>query len=180
MNFLQWIGSILGGADKIARTFVGSKQERDQQSHTEFQTVQMSYQAEYTNNGGVFNALVDGINRLVRPLFTFGTIGLFVWAVVEPQPFTGAMSALSAMPIELWTIEGTIIAFWFGSKSIFGDKHKYAYPYKTPKIMTETVHTHEIVIEDDTPHVQRSIDLSTVDNDVIREWLDKCQNSLPK
>ena len=175
MNLFNWFGALFGGADKIAKTFVGSKQERDQQNHDEFQTVQSSYQAEYSNTGGIFNSLVDGINRLVRPFFTFGTIALFIWAVIDATAFIDAMGALKTVPIELWTIEGTIIAFWFGSKSIFGDKHKYAYQHKTPKVVT--VRSHEVVTEDDTPHeqkqsaVQTLVDLSKVDNTVIEKWL---------
>lgn len=172
MNWFDWIGGIFGGVDKVAKTFVGSKQERDQQAHDEFSQVQNSYQAEYTNTGGLFNSLVDGINRLVRPLFTFGTAYMFIWAVVDADAFIKAMTALQSVPAELWMIEGTIIAFWFGSKSIFGDKHKYSYKYKAPKIVTKTETTHEVVnVLDDTPAVQKNVDLSKVDNTVIAEWL---------
>lgn len=173
MNIFNWIPDIIGGVGKITKTFVGSQQQRDQQNHDEFQTVQASYQAEYTNSGGWFNGLVDGINRLVRPLFTFGTIALFGWAIVEPAAFITAMGALKTIPIELWTIQGTIIAFWFGSKSIFGDRHKYSYQFKAPKIATK--HRHEIITEDDTPQDHKQVPVRNVDNDVVRAWL-KTQN----
>lgn len=170
MNWIfDGIKSIITGGNNVVKTLVGSKQERDKQSHDEFTQVQNSYQSEYTNTGGFFNSLVDGINRLVRPIYTFGTISLFIWAVRDAEGFKTAMAALNSVPEELWMIMGTITFFWFGSKSIFKDRHKYNYKYTAPKVVN--THTVEVVDSDDTPTVQKNVDLSTVDNKVIKDWL---------
>lgn len=75
-------------------------------------------------------------------------------------------------------IMGTIIAFWFGSKSIFGDQHKYSYQFKARKVIEK--HTIEIVDEENTPHeakdipevhIQNKVPDRNIDNDVVREWL---------
>lgn len=65
-----------------------------------------------------WDSLVDGINRLVRPLFTFGVLALFVWACIEPVSFSAAMTALQLIPENLWLIMGTIIVFWFGDRML--------------------------------------------------------------
>lgn len=165
------IGSISGGVSKVAGTFLGNQQERDQQTHESFQTVQASYQAEYTNSSGFLNSVVDGVNRLVRPLFTYGVLSLFGWSVVDPEEFVVAMRALEAVPEPLWYILGAIITFWFGSKSLFKDLPKYKYKYKVPKVITRTISTHEVVTDDDTPIDQKLVVNRNVDNDVIRAWL---------
>lgn len=67
-----------------------------------------------------WDSLIDGINRLVRPGFTFGTIYLFALAIVRPIEFHAAMQALAAVPDPLWIILGTIVVFWFGEKKLAG------------------------------------------------------------
>jgi len=65
-----------------------------------------------------WDSLVDGLNRLVRPLFTFGTLGLFVWACIEPISFSASMTALQLVPENLWIILGTVVVFWFGDRML--------------------------------------------------------------
>jgi hypothetical protein len=103
----------------VVKSVIGDRSERDAAVAAEAKAVQEGYQAEFTapeRHG--FNALVDGINRLVRPLFTYGIISLFIWAAIDPVGFTVAMTALGVVPEMLWYIIATIIAFWFGSRII--------------------------------------------------------------
>lgn len=69
-----------------------------------------------------WDSFVDGINRLVRPCFTFGTLAIFVWAAVDPITFSQTMVALALVPQYLWYILGTIVVFWFGQRAIQGIK----------------------------------------------------------
>ena len=65
-----------------------------------------------------WDSTVDGINRLVRPGFTFGTLYLFYLAIVEPIGFAASMQALALVPEPLWYLLGAVILFWFGGKKI--------------------------------------------------------------
>jgi hypothetical protein len=111
-------GGVLNGVQGITKTIWGDKSARDQQAHDEQQSVQAGYQAEFNapEKQGIFNQFVDGMNRLVRPFYTFGTMGLFVWCAVNPASFAVAMQAMVLIPEMLWYIMATIIAFWFGGR----------------------------------------------------------------
>ena len=97
-----------------------------------------------------WDSLVDGINRLVRPCFTFGTLAIFVWAAVDPITFSQTMVALALVPQYLWYILGTIVVFWFGQRAIEG--------IKAPSVSTaqvkQTIEQINAIKELTTPKVQ--------------------------
>lgn len=63
-----------------------------------------------------FDRLVNGLNRLPRPFLAFGTLGLFVYAMVDPVGFAARMVGLNAVPEPLWWLLGAIVAFYFGAR----------------------------------------------------------------
>jgi hypothetical protein len=63
-----------------------------------------------------FDRMVNGLNRLPRPMLAFGTLGLFVFAMVEPEGFARRMVGLNAVPEPLWWLLGAIVAFYFGAR----------------------------------------------------------------
>lgn len=113
-------GQALGGIPTLIKAFFGSKYDRERWGHEEQMAVQGAFAAEFAprENRTWWDSFVDGLNRLPRPIMTFGTIALFAWAVMDPAEFIGSMVALSAVPGMLWTIFLTIIGFWFGGRII--------------------------------------------------------------
>ena len=67
---------------------------------------------------GPFDRLVNGVNRLPRPFLAFGTIGLFVFAMVDPDGFAARMVGLEAVPEPLWWLLGAIVSFYFGAREL--------------------------------------------------------------
>ena len=63
-----------------------------------------------------FDRLVNGLNRLPRPVLAFGTLGLFTYAMVDPEAFAKRMVGLNAVPEPLWWLLGAIVAFYFGAR----------------------------------------------------------------
>jgi hypothetical protein len=63
-----------------------------------------------------FDRMVNGLNRLPRPLLAFGTLGLFIYAMVDPEAFARRMVGLNAVPEPLWWLLGAIVAFYFGAR----------------------------------------------------------------
>jgi hypothetical protein len=59
---------------------------------------------------------VNGLNRLPRPFLALGTVGLFVYAMMDPQAFSQRMVGLSAVPEPLWWLLGAVVAFYFGAR----------------------------------------------------------------
>ncbi|KGJ06390.1 Holin of 3TMs, for gene-transfer release [Paracoccus halophilus] len=65
---------------------------------------------------GWFDGFMNGLNRLPRPLLTLGTIGLFAYAMIEPQGFGLRMQNLNLVPEPLWWLLGAVISFYFGAR----------------------------------------------------------------
>lgn len=65
---------------------------------------------------GWFDRLVDGLNRLPRPLMAFGVIGLFVAALVAPVWFAARMQGFALIPEPLWWLLGVVVSFYFGAR----------------------------------------------------------------
>ena len=68
---------------------------------------------------GWFDRAVNGLNRLPRPLLAFGTIGLFIYAMVDPTKFAARMVGLNAVPEPLWWLLGAVVAFYFGARESY-------------------------------------------------------------
>ena len=58
---------------------------------------------------GWFDRLMDGLNRLPRPFLAFGTLGLFVVAMVDPVWFASRMQGIALVPDPLWWLMGAIV-----------------------------------------------------------------------
>lgn len=65
---------------------------------------------------GWFDRLMDGINRLPRPLMALGCLGLFISAMVDPIWFAARMQGIAVVPEPLWWLLGVIVSFYFGAR----------------------------------------------------------------
>lgn len=63
-----------------------------------------------------FDRLMDGINRLPRPLMALGCIALFVAAMVNPLWFAARMQGMALVPEPLWWLLGVVVSFYFGAR----------------------------------------------------------------
>ena len=110
--------SALGEAAKgVAEVFVPSATKRMEYSAEAQMAALRQLGEEYQHPAlSWFDRLVNGLNRLPRPFLAFGTIGLFVYAMVDPQAFAFRMVGLNAVPEPLWWLLGAIVAFYFGAR----------------------------------------------------------------
>lgn len=75
------------------------------------------FAAEFARHDqGFFDRLMNGLNRLPRPLLAFGTLGLFVSAMVDPIWFAQRMQGVALVPEPLWWLMGAIVSFYFGAR----------------------------------------------------------------
>lgn len=65
-----------------------------------------------------FDQLINGLNRLPRPMLALGTLGLFVYAMAEPAGFSDRMLGLQEVPEPLWWLLGAIVSFYFGAREL--------------------------------------------------------------
>ncbi|WP_375691243.1 holin family protein [Pseudooceanicola sp. LIPI14-2-Ac024] len=89
----------------------GARRDHDLQSAALEQ-----FAAEFAARRSWFDALIDGLNRLPRPLLALGTIGLMAAAMVDPDWFSARMVGLSLVPEALWWLMGAIVSFYFGAR----------------------------------------------------------------
>ncbi|MES2144093.1 MAG: holin family protein [Pseudomonadota bacterium] len=110
--------SALGDAAKgMAEVFVPSATRRMELSAEAQMAALNQFGDEFGNPSvGWFDRLVNGLNRLPRPFLAFGTIGLFVYAMVDPVQFARRMVGLNAVPEPLWWLLGAVVAFYFGAR----------------------------------------------------------------
>jgi hypothetical protein len=121
------IGALLG-ADKtiaavgdaargVAEVFTPSATRRMELSAEAQMAALRQLGAEYQlAPQGWFDRFVNGINRLPRPMMAFGTLGLFVYAMIDPESFARRMIGLNAVPEPLWWLLGAIVGFYFGAR----------------------------------------------------------------
>ena len=68
---------------------------------------------------GLFDWVMDAINRLPRPALALGTLGLFVAAMRDPVWFAERMQGIALVPEPLWWLLGAIVSFYFGARHQF-------------------------------------------------------------
>jgi len=113
-----------GGAESLGRTvgdvaqvFRPNATRRMELGHDAFAAAHASHGAEFAHaRPGWFDTLVNGMNRLPRPLLALGTLGLFVYAMADPPGFTLRMRGLAEVPEPLWWLLGAVVAFYFGAR----------------------------------------------------------------
>lgn len=129
------IGKVLGGpgavsalgtaAKGISEVFVPSATRRMELSAEAQMAALRQLGEEYGHPAlGWFDRMVNGLNRLPRPFLAFGTLGLFVYAMVDPVSFAQRMVGLNAVPEPLWWLLGAVVAFYFGARETYYFRHR--------------------------------------------------------
>lgn len=63
-----------------------------------------------------YDRLVDGLNRLPRPLLALGSLAMMAAAMIAPDWFAARMDALAAVPEPLWWLIAAVVSLFFGSR----------------------------------------------------------------
>lgn len=104
---------------ETAEVFRVNAEADAQRGQDAFAMAMQQYGAEFrVVRRGWFDQLIDGINRLPRPLMAFGTLGLFGAAMFDPVWFAARMVGLQAVPEPLWYILAGVVAFYFGAREL--------------------------------------------------------------
>ena len=121
------IGRILGApaattaigqaATSVAEVFTPNATKKMQAAHDAYIAALGEYGAEYQYvRDGRFDRFVNGLNRLPRPMLALGTLGLFVYAMIDPDSFSRRMIGLNHVPDPLWWLLAAIVGFYFGAR----------------------------------------------------------------
>ncbi len=109
--------ALAGAATSVAEVFVPNATRRMELSHEAYVAALDEHGAEFKYaRPGVFDSIVNGLNRLPRPMLALGTLGLFVFAMIDPVSFAERMVGLAYVPEPLWWLLGAIVSFYFGAR----------------------------------------------------------------
>jgi hypothetical protein len=127
MQKMGLISRVIGGptattalgqaATGIAEVFTPNAPKKMQMGHEAYLAALDEHGAEFQYlRPGLFDRFVNGLNRLPRPLLALGTLGLFVYAMVDPLHFAERMVGLNYVPEPLWWLLAAIVGFYFGAR----------------------------------------------------------------
>ncbi|WP_299837788.1 holin family protein [uncultured Jannaschia sp.] len=103
----------------LSEVFVPNATEGQRQGHETQRAALEQLGAEFElERDGWFDRCIDGMNRLPRPMLALGTMGLFVYAMIEPAAFATRMEGLHYVPEPLWWLLGAIVGFYFGAREL--------------------------------------------------------------
>ena len=100
----------------LAQTFFGNKAEREIAAASEDSQTEQEFSSEFQGRfikGTWFDSLMDGINRLPRPVIVFSVFYLFLDAYRNPANFIVVMDAMALIPQALWTLLYKLLVFIF-------------------------------------------------------------------
>lgn len=125
MSWFNALGGIFKGGKELVEVVIPNKTERAQQRHDEQmadvdrdKAILQQYAAEFIDkkNRTWWDSLIDGMNRAVRPVITFGILFFFIIAPISPERFVLIAEAYQYMPNGYWALLSVIIGFYFGGR----------------------------------------------------------------
>jgi len=122
MGLMSWIFG--GGATQMSRAvtdvaevFTPNATRRMELGHAAFTASVNQHGSEFAHSQSyVFDRFINGLNRLPRPMLALGTLGLFIYSMVDPIGFAKRMEGLGFVPDPLWWLLGAIVSFYFTGK----------------------------------------------------------------
>lgn len=119
ISTIATLGGLLRPATELTRTLRGDRAATEAMDHQWQKEVLKQLAAEFAQTPqGPFDRLVNGLNRLPRPALALGTLGLFVFAMLDPVRFASRMQGLALVPEPLWWLLGAIVSFYFGAREM--------------------------------------------------------------
>jgi len=121
MGLIQGVfGWLFGGGlkdvQKTVETFRPNA-EAEAKRGTDYQAAALrQFGAEFRQQRGLFDRMIDGLNRLPRPAMALGVLFLIGSAMVDPVWFATRMQGLALVPDPLWWLLGAIVSFYFGAR----------------------------------------------------------------
>ena len=117
----QILGVLFGGGGNVVKETAEVFRENAEagaQRHMEMREGALEqFAAEFAaRERGVFDRIMDSVNRLPRPALALGTLGLFVAAMVDPVWFASRMQGIALVPEPMWWLLGAIVSFYFGAR----------------------------------------------------------------
>ena len=114
-------GILFGGSRNVLRDTIEVFRENSESSAQRAADLQSATAAQFAaefahERRGIFDRLIDGLNRIPRPAMALGTLGLIAAAMIDPIWFASRMQGVALIPEPLWWLFGAIVSFYFGAR----------------------------------------------------------------
>ena len=122
MGLATIFSSLFGGGSNVivetAGAFIPNAEASAQRAHDADGAAMSQYSTEFNarNNRGWFEQLVDGLNRLPRPLMVFAIFGLLIYTPLNPLLMSEVFTAWALIPDGMWAITTVVVGFYFGGR----------------------------------------------------------------
>ncbi|MBA1148265.1 hypothetical protein H0Z60_14510, partial [Ectothiorhodospiraceae bacterium WFHF3C12] len=125
MNVLSWISGILKPAKDLTEVFVENREGRAKRKHEETladsdlnAAVLNQFAQEFAarERRTWWDSVVDGLNRLPRPLIALSLVGFFAAAPFFPERIIQVSRAYEVIPPGFWALLSIVIGFYFGGR----------------------------------------------------------------
>jgi len=104
---------------EVSEVFTVNKTKAEMATQARYQAALAQAGAEFKQTpGGWFDRFVNALNRLPRPMMALATIGLFAYAMADPEGFSVRMQGLAYIPDPLWWLLGAVVSFYFGAREL--------------------------------------------------------------
>ena len=103
----------------VSEVFTINKTKAEMATQARYQAALAQAGEEFkTTPVGWFDRFVNGLNRLPRPIMALSTVGLFAYAMSDPEGFSVRMQGLAYIPEPLWWLLGAVVSFYFGAREL--------------------------------------------------------------
>ena len=114
---MGWVLGTGSGLVQTVEVFRENSEKGAERASDEKRAALAQFATEFAGHRpGLFDRVIDGLNRLPRPMLALGTLGLFVSAMTSPAWFSSRMIGVALIPEPLWWLMGAIVSFYFGSR----------------------------------------------------------------
>lgn len=187
MGLRKWLMG--GGADRVGTTvervsgvFRPNAEASAVRSHNYDSQALRQYATEFHHrtNRTWFDSLVDGLNRLARPVITMTVLGVIPAVIVWPADAAIAFAALALLPTGYWALVSIIVGFYYGGrmqiKAQDFEDSVVAAVERAPQVLENMEHLRshlspQVAVDNDPElALEVSGDLPTTNNAAIEDW----------
>ncbi|QAX31321.1 3TM-type holin [Leisingera sp. NJS204] len=123
MGLIQWLfgggAKQIGGViEQVGGVFRPNAEASAARAHEADAAALSQYAAEFQvrQQRTWFDSLMDGLNRMVRPVITLTVLGVIPAVMLWPEQMAVAFAALALLPTGYWALVSVITGFYYGGR----------------------------------------------------------------